>query len=161
PNAVGVLDIEELEDELVLVMEYIEGGPLSELLPVPPRVAIRILLDVAAGLGAAHALTDDEGRLLDLVHRDVSPHNVLVGTDGVARVTDFGVAKMTTPNVPRASTGALKGKPAYMAPEYVLALRSDARSDVFSLGVLAWEALSGRRLFKATEEIATLEAVVS
>ncbi len=166
PNVVAVHDIEELDDELILVMDYVQGGALSSLLsatrkqPLDPRIALRILLDAAAGLEAAHTLTDDRGRALGVVHRDVSPENVLVGTDGVARLSDFGVAKIL-----RATAGAtdgrdLKGKIAYMAPECVRRGKVDARSDVFALGVVAWEALTERRLFRAASEVATLQRVI-
>ncbi len=166
PNVVAVHDIEELDDELILVMDYVQGGALSSLLsatrkhPLDPEIALRVLLDAAAGLEAAHRLVDERGRPLGVVHRDVSPENVLVGTDGVARISDFGVAKIL-----RATAGAtdgrdLKGKIAYMAPECVRRGRVDARSDVFALGVVAWEAFTERRLFRAQSEVATLQRVI-
>ncbi len=167
PNVVAVHDVEELEDELVLVMDYVEGGALSSLMsaarrhPLAPEIALRVLLDAAAGLEAAHTARDERGRALGVVHRDVSPENVLVGTDGVARISDFGVAKVL-----RATAGAtdgrdLKGKLAYMAPEQIRRGKIDARSDVFALGVVAWEALTERRLFRAQNEVATLQRVLA
>ena len=98
PNVVAVQSVEEVEGELLLVMDYVEGASLADLvnyeeLPMPARVAVRALLDGCAGLQAAHELTDDDGKSLGIVHRDVSPHNILVGVDGVARLTDFGIAK--------------------------------------------------------------------
>ena len=166
PNVVAVHDIEELDDELVLVMDYVQGGALSSLLsatqrhPLDPQIALTVLLDAAAGLEAAHTLTDERGRSLGVVHRDVSPENVLVGTDGMARISDFGVAKIL-----RATAGAtdgrdLKGKIAYMAPECIRRGKIDARSDVFALGVVAWEAFTERRLFRASSEVATLQRVL-
>jgi eukaryotic-like serine/threonine-protein kinase len=167
PNVVAVHDIEELDDELVLVMDYVQGGALSSLLtatqrhPLDPQIALRILLDAAAGLEAAHTLTDERGRSLGVVHRDVSPENVLVGTDGVARISDFGVAKILRATIGGATDGRdLKGKIAYMAPECIRRGKIDARSDVFALGVVAWEALTERRLFRASSEVATLQRVI-
>jgi serine/threonine-protein kinase len=169
PNVVSVQDVEELEGELLLVMDYVEGASLSALIAraedqrttIPLRVVLRVLLDAAAGLHAAHALADDNGRALGLVHRDVSPHNVLIGIDGVARLADFGIAKVSQTGSSGAgtATGALKGKVAYMAPEYVEAGEIDARSDVFALGVVAWEAITRRRLFRGNNDIETLQMV--
>jgi serine/threonine-protein kinase len=123
---------------------------------------VRIGLDAAAGLGAAHALCDDHGAPLGLVHRDVSPQNVLVGADGVARIVDFGIAKCRDVGASaRTTTGALKGKVAYMSPEYVRGRGIDARSDVFGLGVVLWEAFTGARLFRADTELETMTRVTS
>jgi eukaryotic-like serine/threonine-protein kinase len=170
PNVVAVQDVEEIEGELLLVMDYVEGASLSELLPsaehggaMPIEVAMRVILDACAGLHAAHELTGDDGTPLGIVHRDVSPHNILVGIDGVARLTDFGIAKSSshTQSDGRTSTGALKGKVSYMAPEYIESGRLDARSDVFSLGVVAWETLTGRRLFRGETDIESLRMVLA
>lgn len=162
PNVVAVHNVEEIEGELLLVMDYAEGASLYEL-AVPPEVAVRVILDACAGLHAAHELTDDDGERLGIVHRDVSPHNILVGVDGIARLTDFGIAKSSghTQSGGKTSTGALKGKVSYMAPEYVESGHLDARSDVFSLGVCAWEALTHRRLFRGASEVETLKLVLS
>jgi eukaryotic-like serine/threonine-protein kinase len=170
PNVVAVQDVEEIEGELLLVMDYVEGASLSELLPsgerggaMPIEVAMRVILDACAGLHAAHELTGDDGKPLGIVHRDVSPHNILVGIDGVARLTDFGIAKSSshTQSDGRTSTGALKGKVSYMAPEYIESGRLDARSDVFSLGVVAWETFTGRRLFRGETDIESLRMVLA
>lgn len=168
PNAVAVLDVEQSEDELLLVMDYVEGVSLAQLLsqkvPGPslgPRVAVRIVLDVCAGLAAAHELQDDQGKPLYLVHRDVTPQNVLVGIDGVSRLTDFGIAKSEDASAPSTKGDSLKGKLGYMAPEYVEGRQLDARSDLFSLGVVLWESLTLRRLFRGGTEVETLKLVVS
>ena len=167
PNVVSVLDVEEDEGDLVLVLDYVEGCTLASLLakmPAPrgrPREMVRVILDIAAGLHAAHQATDEDGHLLGVVHRDVSPSNVLLGTDGVARVSDFGIAKAQFAERERTETGLLKGKASYMAPEYVLHQRASPASDLFSLGIVAWEALTGTRLFKGATEIDTLERIVS
>lgn len=165
-NVVSVLDVEENEDELVLVLDYVEGCTLRTLMSKleklgerRPRETIRIILDIAAGLHAAHQATDEAGRLLGLVHRDVSPSNVLVGSDGVSRLSDFGIAKALFEGSDRTETGVLKGKSSYMAPEYVLHQHANAASDLFSLAVVAWEALADARLFKGATELETLTRV--
>ncbi|MEJ7731636.1 MAG: serine/threonine-protein kinase [Polyangiaceae bacterium] len=169
PNVVAVDDVEELASgELRLIMDYVEGASLSMLMsaaartnqPLPPRLAMRIGLDACAGLHAAHQLSDDHGESLRLVHRDVSPHNILVGVDGTARLADFGIAKVARSSV-STTTGAIKGKLGYMAPEYIEGSEPDARSDVFALGAVIWEALAHRKLFRGTNEVDTLKRVVT
>jgi serine/threonine-protein kinase len=167
PNAVAVLDVEELGDELLLVMDYVEGAALSELLkkttpetPLPARIAVRVMLDACAGLQAAHELTDEHGEPLGIIHRDISPHNILVGADGVTRLTDFGIAKLTkSPSA--TSIGALKGKLGYMAPEYVESGVLDQRSDVFGMGIVLWESLASKRLFRGENELETIQLMAS
>jgi serine/threonine protein kinase len=164
PNVVPVIDMVEVDGRLLLVMDYIEGASLSDLLyaapaQVPARIALRVALDACAGLQAAHELSDASGQSLGLVHRDVSPHNILVGADGVTRLTDFGIAK-TTSMRGRSAVGALKGKLAYMAPEYVTGSPASAGSDVFGLAVVVWELLAGRRLFLGDNGHETLRNVL-
>jgi eukaryotic-like serine/threonine-protein kinase len=167
PNVVAVLDVEELEGELSLVMDYVEGASLYDLVekgresgrPVPPRIAVRVSLEACAGLHHAHTLVDEAGQPLGLVHRDVSPHNILVGLDGVSRLSDFGIAKHSEGVA--TTTGVLKGKLSYMAPEYLENSRLDARSDVFSLGVVVWETLAGQKLFRGKNELETFKKVVA
>ena len=155
-NVVPTLDISDSPgDGYFLVMEYIEGNHLGALLGraakngerLPRPFVCRVLVDTLQGLAAAHRLSDEHGTPLKLVHRDVSPHNILVGTDGIARLTDFGVAKA---DVRMASTraGQFKGKLSYMAPEQASSNETDQRSDLFSVGIILWESLTGRRLFK-------------
>src|SRR5262249_61399125 len=121
----------------------------------PPVLAETAALEVARGLAYAHRLTD-HGQPLGLVHRDVTPHNVLVSYDGAVKLTDFGIAKASN----RASTaGMLKGKFAYMAPEQARGEAVDARTDIFALGITLWELLSGARLFDADSDLAVLRAV--
>ncbi|XXY14879.1 protein kinase [Sorangium sp. So ce216] len=165
PNVVATFDL--VEDPLFLVMEYIEGPSLHLLLrtcarakrPVPLGIALRIFLDVLAGLHAAHELTGSDGEPLHLVHRDVSPQNVLVGIDGVARITDFGVARAET-RLMSTQGNALKGKLAYMAPEQIRAQQVDRRSDVYSAGVVLWEMLTEERLFKADNDGALIAHIL-
>lgn len=154
PNVVSIFDVLEHDDELMLVMDYVNGETLAQLLrqtrkqgtEVPVRVARRMLNDVLHGLHAAHTATSVEGAPLGIVHRDVSPQNVMIGVDGIARVLDFGVAKAAL-GASYTAPGQVKGKLAYMAPEQVREQPVDARTDVFAAGVVLWEALSGRRLF--------------
>jgi serine/threonine-protein kinase len=149
-------------------MEYIEGDHLGALLGraakngdrLPRPFVCRVLVDTLQGLAAAHRLTDEHGTPLQLVHRDVSPHNILIGTDGIARLTDFGVAKA---DVRMASTraGQFKGKLSYMAPEQASSNETDQRSDLFSVGIILWESLTGRRLFKGESNAATLNKLLN
>ncbi|MFO0611228.1 MAG: protein kinase [Polyangiaceae bacterium] len=168
PNVVGVSDIDESDGELLIVMDYVEGASLSDLLAsaqrasrrLPPAVAIRIALDAIEGLHAAHSARDDAGRLLGIVHRDVSPHNVLVGADGVARIVDFGVAKAIDHEGTNTQSGVLKGKAAYMAPEYLKGKIASPRSDVFSMGIVAWEGITCKRLFRSEDEVETMQRIL-
>jgi hypothetical protein len=158
PNVIQTLDVASSEGELFVVLDYVHGDSLSRLLrearrlgqPASPALVGTILFGALEGLHAAHEARDSAGEPLDLVHRDVSPHNILVGTDGIARVLDFGVAKARG----RAQTtrvGQLKGKLAYMAPEQLRG-KVTRRSDVFSASVVLWEALTGTRLFQGEDE---------
>jgi hypothetical protein len=158
PNVVGVHAVDEVGGDLVIVLDYVEGATLrllwqrlEEQRVVRPREMIRILLDIAAGLDAAHRA--------GLIHRDVSPSNILVGSDGVARLSDFGIAKAQFSDGEQTKTGILKGKLAYMAPEYLMYQRIDALSDMFSFGVIGWEALTGHRLFKGDSDLETLAKI--
>jgi len=164
PNVVQILDVISTSAELHLVMEYIEGEPLSRLMRVlsaagervPVPVAVAIITGVLEGLHAAHEARSENGQPLHIVHRDVSPHNVLVGVDGVPRILDFGVAKA----VGRMQTtrgDQLKGKLAYMAPEQLSREPLDRRADVYAAGIVLWELLTGERLFQAEDEISTFK----
>jgi serine/threonine-protein kinase len=154
PNVVSVLDVGLAPRGVFIVMDYVEGDSLAviqqvlkhrgERMPLP--VALRILDHVAAGLHAAHELVDDAGRSLGVVHRDVTPHNILVGTDGISRLTDFGVAKAQS-RLTKTSPGMIKGKVAYMSPEQAQGRPVDRTCDVWALGVVAWELLTGTRLY--------------
>jgi serine/threonine-protein kinase len=167
-NVVDVRDVEVDGDSISLVMDYIEGASLGELIVaaarrgtvLSTRVAVRIALDALAGLHAAHELIDERGRPVSLVHRDVSPQNILVGVDGLARVADFGVAKFTRKNESDSSEGSLKGKLAYMAPEYLRGEPIDRRFDIFALGIVLWETLTGKRLFRGANEAETLRLLL-
>ncbi|NOK38878.1 protein kinase, partial [Corallococcus exercitus] len=162
-NVVQIFDFDKHEDTYYLAMEYVRGCSLWELrkrskeamTPMPPVLVAHIGAEVARGLHYAHRLRVN-GELLNLVHRDVTPHNVLVSYDGAVKLTDFGIAKagnkLTNP-------GVLKGKFAYMSPEQARGESVDVRTDVFALGVVLWELLTGGRLFQGDSEIAVLRAV--
>jgi serine/threonine-protein kinase len=169
PNVVPILEVGASPVGYYLVMEYIEGDTLARMLAraasrgkrIPPSITLRIALDMLAGLHAAHELRDDRGQPINLVHRDVSPQNVLVGGDGISRITDFGVARAAS-RLSATRVGQLKGKIAYMAPEQAQGDELlDRRADVFSAGIVIWEALAAKRLFKADNEAATLSRIMS
>lgn len=158
-NVVPVLDVgEQGEGVVFLVMDYVPGDSLGGLFklarqnndPVTPRIGLRILVDALAGLHAAHEHKDEDGRPLKIIHRDFSPQNILVGTDGIARLTDFGIAKAAS----RASVtvaGTMKGKVSYASPEQARGGQLDRRCDVWAAGVIAWEIFAGRKLYPANE----------
>ncbi len=149
PHVVRVLDAGETAGRPWMVMELLRGKTLAELLsrgPLPTREALSVLQQVATGLHAAHETRGPAGEPLELVHRDVSPQNVHVGYDGVAKLVDFGIARAVG-RVSRTTTGEIKGKLAYAPPELFEGQPADRRSDLFSFGVVAYEALSGERLF--------------
>ncbi|MBX3203515.1 MAG: serine/threonine protein kinase [Labilithrix sp.] len=161
PNVVPTLDIVQSETKLLIVMEYVEGVSLSVLLraaklrgtKLPVPVVAAIARDVLEGLHAAHELTDEHGQPLGVVHRDVSPQNILVGVDGIARVVDFGVAKATGRSY-QTQTGEIRGKVGYMAPEQMFGEAVDRRTDIYAAGVVLWESLAADRLFNAPTDAA-------
>jgi serine/threonine protein kinase len=168
PNVVATLDVVQSGEELFLVMDYVRGAALSQLLRaarragerMPPLVATGIVAGALHGLHAAHEAKNETGQRLDIVHRDVSPQNVLVGTDGVARVLDFGVAKAAG-RMQETRDGQLKGKLSYMAPEQIQGAAVTRRTDVYAGSVVLWEALTGERLFKGENEANVLARVLA
>jgi serine/threonine-protein kinase len=171
PNVVPTLDVVTTQGEIFIVMEYVAGEALSKLLKasvsrgvrMPPKVVATILSSVLHGLHAAHQTKDEHGRELGIVHRDVSPQNILVGADGTARVLDFGVAKAAG-RMQTTRDGQVKGKIAYMPPEQLSGAALTKQVDIYAASVVLWEALAGRRLFDGeTEAIVlarALEAVI-
>jgi serine/threonine protein kinase len=168
PNVVPTLDVAEEHGQLFLIMEYVEGLSLHALqrehrkqgriLPLP--IALRIALDMLAGLHAAHELTAEGGMPMKLIHRDVSPHNVLVGTDGVSRIMDFGIARAEI-RITATQGAQVKGKTAYMAPEQIRAQPLDRRCDVYAAGIVTWELLAGVPLFRADNEGSLVHMVLT
>ncbi len=166
PNVVPVTDLGESSEGPFVVMDYVEGESLHRLMKwaaargerVPDSVALRILSDLLRGLDGAHSLRDDDDRLLGVVHRDVSPHNILVGVDGVARLIDFGVVKVLTEG-DHTRAGIVKGKLRYMAPEQARGRKLQASCDVWATGVVAWELFAGRGLFVGDDDVDTLMSI--
>ena len=167
PNVVQVQDSGETGGEYYYAMEYVHGRNARELLGaashaggMPLEVALTIAIGVASALDHAHRRVDLEGRPLELVHRDVSPSNVLVSYDGAVKLTDFGIAKAATRNH-ETMAGTMKGKIGYMSPEQCRGEEVDRRSDIFSLGVVLFELTTCERLFYADNDFAVLNRVVS
>ncbi len=165
-NVVQTLDVVVVDDEVLLVLDYVHGESFARLRRsataagacVPPNVAAGIVISVLRGLHAAHEAKSAKGAPLDLVHCDVSPQNILVGADGVARVLDFGIAKAAG-RIHETLTKRIKGKLAYMPPEQVTGGVLDRRTDLFAAGVVLWEALAGERLFRGEDTASTMEAI--
>ncbi len=158
PNVVSTLDVVKTHDELFLVMEYVQGEALSKLVRnaaklgerIPPNVVLSVMSGMLHGLHAAHEAKSETREPLNIVHRDISPQNVLVGLDGVARVLDFGVAKAAMRSG-ATRDGQMKGKLSYMSPEQLNGKDIDRRSDIFASGIVLWEALAGKRLFAGAD----------
>lgn len=168
PNVVATLDVVQEDKELFLVMEYVAGESLSRLVRktreagtrIPPRFVVAIICAALEGLHAAHEATSERGVPLGIVHRDVSPQNIHVGIDGVARVLDFGIAKATN-RVQETRTDQIKGKVAYMSPEQLARGPIDRRADVYSASVVLWEALTGMRLFKGDDVPSLVYSIIN
>jgi len=166
PNIVRISELGEVGGVWFVAMEHVPGKDLRELLKrsrelrhhVPLEVAVAIGVEVARGLSYAHQATDAQGRLLRIVHRDISPHNILISRDGKVKIIDFGVAKAANKSV-HTATGILKGKFPYMSPEQAHARPVDVRTDVFALGIVLWEAICARYLFRGKTDAATLKLV--
>jgi hypothetical protein len=160
PNIVRLLDFGEVQGNLLLALEHVDGGDLGALMNgarLPPPLAAHIALEVARALDYVHRRTDEQGQPLHIIHRDVSPQNVLLSTAGEVKLTDFGIAKSTQPR-DRTATGVIKGKFAYLAPEQALpGTPMDGRVDLFALGSVLYECLFGRPPFEGQTEVETLE----
>ena len=172
PNVCGVIDFGQQEGVYYLAMEYLVGETLSRVLRKLgdpgtwvsrndyPALPARIVADACEGLHSAHELRDTSGKLLDVVHRDVSPQNIFVTYDGTTRIVDFGIASAAD-RVHQTTTGTVKGKYGYMAPEQVRGARVDRRADVWSLGVVLWELLTLNRLFRRGTDAETIFSLAS
>lgn len=168
PNAVEIMDLGEDAGILYLVMEWIDGEPLSIVMKhalqkggMPIKIAVRIVMQACAGLHAAHELKDDSGKPVGLVHRDVSPQNILVTYTGVVKVVDFGVAKATGRVSAETSAGQIKGKAAYMSPEQATGGEIDRRTDLFAMGILLYMMTTGKHPFRRENSAQTLTAICS
>jgi serine/threonine-protein kinase len=167
PNIVQIYDLGKVDDSYFIAMEYIHGEDLRSIAKqidmkharIPIEHTCKILADACAALHYAHTRTDGSGQPLGLVHRDVSPQNIILTYDGNVKLVDFGIAKATAVAAETVA-GLLKGKYAYMSPEQCRGQKIDARTDVWAIGVLLWEFLCWKRLFKRDAEFATLRAVV-
>ena len=166
PNVVEVHDVGEENGVMWMSMEWVEGESLHTVIAeagkrraIPSEMAVRIIADVASGLHAAHELRDQSGELRGVVHRDISPHNILIGMRGEIKLVDFGVAKALGRASEATRVGQLKGKFGYMSPEQARGQPVDRRSDVFSLGIVLFELTTGRRLFRGETDLQTLELV--
>jgi len=167
PNLIRTLEFGEQDGQYFTVMEYLAGEDLRHVLKrvaaaghsLPVGLVAWILIRVCHGLHFAHELTDSAGQPLDLVHRDITPANIVLTYGGEVKLIDFGVAK-TSANTSQTRVGTIKGKLAYMSPEQVSGRPIDRRSDVFSTGVVLWELLTARRLFARADDVSTLHAVL-
>ncbi|HLT28671.1 MAG TPA: protein kinase [Myxococcaceae bacterium] len=166
PNIVQTFDMGTMDGAAYITMEYVRGPDLKRLLkelgrkrhPLPVQHALRIVAEIAAGLHYAHSYVDPNGLAHPVVHRDVSPHNILVSLDGAIKLSDFGIAKVQGEE--RTEAGVIKGKVSYLSPEAACGRPLDARNDVFSLGVVLFELLTGKRPFKRDHDAATINAIV-
>lgn len=165
-NIVQVFDIGHVENTYFIVMEFIDGVNLKHLIEhlrtkkqtVPMNVAVHLATKVCEGLFYAHELTDSEGRPLHIVHRDISPPNVLLSKRGEVKITDFGLAKAASA-VEKTEPGVVKGKFSYLAPETAMGQDADAQADIFAVGIMLWEMLAGRKLFQGDSDYATVKLV--
>jgi serine/threonine protein kinase len=168
PNVVQIFDFGEIEGQYYLAMEYIDGPNLRVLAqrarefqqPLSFQVCARIVSQAAEGLKYAHDLRDDSGQLLNLVHRDISPDNILVTRAGGVKVVDFGIAK-TSHQIHHTKSGVIKGKMAYMPPEQLNRDALDLRADIYALGVVLYELVSGMFPFDATSEVSIIRALMN
>ena len=167
PNVVQTFEADRDTGGLYIAMEYVDGQPLSRILArlrrrgtaLEPRIAARIAADVLRGLAYAHELVDFDGSPLGIVHRDVSPENVVVTYEGAVKLLDFGIAKSAGQQ--ETAHGVFKGKVSFIAPEQVRCEAVDARADLFAVGVVLWEAVTGKRLMAASTPAATLYNVMT
>ena len=168
PNVCEIYELGEERGTLYLAMEWVNGDSFSRALRASGKteacdygIAARVIADACAGAHAAHELEDEDGRKLNVVHRDLSPHNILINYDGFTKVCDFGVAKALNQLHEHTQAGQLKGKISYMSPEQVTGDPVDRRSDVFSLGCVLYEATTGQRPFRGEGEHNIMQAIVN
>src|SRR5690606_22755098 len=168
PNVVPIIAVLPAGGELSLVMDYVEGDSLAKVLrhatttdeTIPLSIASAIICGALYGLHAAHEAVDESGEPMHIVHRDISPQNILVGSDGVPRIVDFGVAKAAQ-RLQTTAEGQVKGKIAYMAPEQIRQAEISRKSDIYAMGVVLWEALAGKRLFTSENHANLMSKVLA
>ena len=169
PNVAEILDVGEQDDVIYIVMEWVDGEALSVLtktakkntVTFPQRIALRIVRQACGGLHAAHELRDENDQLIELVHRDVSPQNILVSYDGIVKMVDFGVAKALGRAGGETTAGQLKGKVPYMSPEQALGKKIDRRTDVFAMGIVLYRLTTGLHPFLGETDIVTMKNIIS
>ena len=168
PNIVTIFNLGRDRDSYFIAMEYIEGYDLSRVIAraktrgiaIPAPIAARMVADACGGLDYAHNFADSEGNRVGLVHRDISPHNLLISRSGVVKLVDFGVAKAAS-SVHKTQTGLVKGKLAYLSPEQIHAKPLDGRSDLFAMGIVLYELLTGERPFGGESELLAVSAILN
>jgi serine/threonine-protein kinase len=168
-NVAQIFDLGEEHEILYLVMEYVDGDALSKLnrvcekkgVKIPPGVVLRVLSDACSGLHDAHELKDLSGKPLEIVHRDVSPHNILVSTKGIAKLIDFGIAKARSRASADTNSGVLKGKVRYMAPEQATGGAVDRRADLWAVGATLYHLIAGKPPYEGDNQLATLHLLGS
>jgi serine/threonine-protein kinase len=175
PNIVRVYDARDVGGALIMIMELVDGTTLKALLDLaieraaagpadrpgglPVAASLFVARGLCEGLAYAHVAEDEHGRHLGIIHRDVSPHNLLLGKDGAVKLTDFGLADAATHTAATAPGGMVGGKLGYLAPEVIAQTTATPRIDVFAAGIVLWEMLTGRRLFQAASDVETVRAV--
>jgi serine/threonine-protein kinase len=168
PNVAEIMDLGEEEDVLYIVMEYVDGESLATILRavgkdkarMPLAIALRLMTDACHGLHAAHELRNVEGKHMGLVHRDISPQNILLSFDGVAKLVDFGVAKAAGRTSSETTAGQIKGKAPYMSPEQALGQPVDRRTDLFAMGIVLFQVSTGKHPFRGESDVATLHNIL-
>ena len=168
-NVAQIFDLGEEHEILYLVMEYVDGDALSKLnrvcekkgIKIPPGIVLRVLADACSGLHDAHELKDLSGKPLEIVHRDVSPHNILVSTKGIAKLIDIGIAKARSRASADTNSGVLKGKVRYMAPEQATGAAVDRRADLWAVGATLYHLIAGRPPYEGDNQLATLHLLGS
>jgi serine/threonine-protein kinase len=168
PNVVETFELGEADGSLFLIMEWVDGVSLRQLqqenngAPIPLTVAVHLIAQCCKGLHAAHEVEDENGRALGLVHRDISPHNIMVTYSGIAKVTDFGIAKVNVHDDQELTVaGEVKGKVPYMAPEYIEGKTVDRRADLFALGLVLYELTTGHHPFRGATAIETVRNLIA
>lgn len=167
PNIVQIFDLGKIGESYFIAMEYIAGRDMSVMIPkakslgipFPPEYALKIISNVCEGLYFAHTKTDDLGNPLRIVHRDISPENIRIAWTGTVKILDFGIAKAAT-QVHETKTGEIKGKLSYMSPEQVMGKEVDHRSDIFSLGAVLYECLTGLKVFSGDSDLAIMHNII-